>query len=279
MHSGELSVPTVITALVSRKGGVAKTTTAVSLAAAVAGRGHRVLLVDLDSQCSASFSLGVAREHLAPSSADLILRDAPSPALVRGTPVEGLDLITGSVDLMAADVELARSSGFAHRLRAGLEAVRELYDYVFLDCAPSLSVLPQSALVAADAFLLPVVPQFLAVEGVTNVIEAAERLGQRTGGLAPVPLGIVLTMVDYRTRATRENVELVRRRFRSLVFAVEIRVNVRLAEAPGAGEPIFSFDPSSTGARAYGLLAEEFLLRARSRVPPRAAAAPVPHRV
>lgn len=269
----------MITALVSRKGGVAKTTTAVSLAAAVAGRGHRVLLVDLDSQCSASFSLGVPREQLAPSSADLILRDAPAPALVRGTPVEGLDLITGSVDLMAADVELARSSGFTHRLRTGLEAVRELYDFVFLDCAPSLSVLPQSALVAADAFLLPVVPQFLAVEGVTNVIQAAERLGQRTGGFAPVPLGIVLTMVDYRTRATRENVELVRRRFRDLVFAVEIRVNVRLAEAPGAGEPIFSFDPSSTGARAYGLLAEEFLLRARSRVPSRAAAAPVPHQV
>lgn len=269
----------MITALVSRKGGVGKTTTAVSLAAAVAGRGYRVLLVDLDSQCSASFSVGVPRNELAPSSADLLLRDAPAPALIRRTPVEGLDIITGSVDLMAADVELARSSGFTHRLRKGLESVRELYDYVFLDCAPSLSVLPQSALVAADAFLLPVVPQFLAVEGVTNVLQAAERLGQRTGGFAPVPLGIVLTIVDYRNRATHENVALVRRRFGDLVFAVEIRINVRLAEAPGAGQPIFSFDPTSTGARAYALLAEEFLLRARSRVPSRAAAAPVPHRV
>jgi len=265
----------VITALVSRKGGVAKTTTAVSLAAAIAGRGHRVLLVDLDSQCSASFSLGVSREHLAPSSADLLLRDAPAPALVRPTPVPGLDLITASVDLMAADVELAKSSGFTRTLRTGLDSIRELYDFIFLDCPPSLTVLPQSALVASDAYLVPVVPQFLAVEGVTNLLQAAERLGLRTGGRPPHPLGIVLTMVDYRTRTTHENVGRVRGRFGGLVFAVEIRINVRLAEAPGAGEPIFSFDPSSTGARAYALLAEEFLLRARSRIPARGAPAPV----
>lgn len=267
----------MITALVSRKGGVGKTTTAVSLAAAVAGRGHRVLLVDLDSQCSASFSLGVPREQLAPSSADLLLRDAPAPELLRPTPVPGLDLITASVDLMAADVELARSSGFTYRLRTGLESVRERYDFVFLDCPPSLSVLPQSALVAADAFLVPVVPQFLAVEGVTNLLQAAERLGLRTGVRAPYPLGIVLTMVDYRTRTTHENVGRVRGRFGDLVFAVEIRINVRLAEAPSVGEPIFSFDPTSTGARAYELLAEEFLLRSRSRIPPRVVPTPVHH--
>jgi chromosome partitioning protein len=269
----------VITALVSRKGGVAKTTTAVSLAAALAGRGHRVLLVDLDSQCSASFSLGVSRDQLAPSSADLLLRDVPAPALVRSTPVPGLDLITASVDLMAADLELARTSGFSRRLRTGLESIRERYEFVFLDCPPSLSVLPQSALVAADAFLVPVMPQFLAVEGVTNLLQAAERLGLRTGGHSPHPLGIVLTMVDYRTRTTHENVGRVRGRFGDLVFAVEIRINVRLAEAPGAGESIFSFDPSSTGARAYALLAEEFLLRARSQVPRRVVPAIVRHEV
>lgn len=260
----------MIVALVSRKGGVGKTTSAVSLSAALAGRGCRVLLVDLDSQCSASFSLGVPRRELAPSSADLLLRNQPAPALVRATPVPGLDLITASVDLMAADVELSRSSGFSHRLRAGLEAVRERYDFVFLDCPPSLSVIPQSALVAADAFLVPVMPQFLAVEGVQNLLDAAERLAFRAGGFAPQPLGIVLTMVDYRTRATRENVDLVRSRFGELVFAVEIRINVRLAEAPGHGQPIRSYDPSSTGARAYDLLAEELLFRAADLQAPRA---------
>lgn len=265
----------MIVALVSRKGGVGKTTSAVSLSAALASRGCRVLLVDLDSQCSASFSLGVSRRDLAPSSADLLLRNQPAPALVRSTPVPGLDLITASVDLMAADVELSRSSGFSHRLRAGLESVRERYDFVFLDCPPSLSVLPQSALVAADAFLVPVVPQFLAVEGVQNLLDAAERLAFRAGGSGPRPLGIVLTMVDYRTRDTRENVALVRRRFGELVFAVEIRINVRLAEAPGAGRPIRDYDPASTGARAYDLLAEELLYRAADLRTPRQPAASV----
>jgi chromosome partitioning protein len=123
--------------------------------------------------------------------------------------------------------------------------------------------------VASDAFVVPVVPQFLAVEGVQNLLDAVDRLALRSGGHAPEPLGIVMTMVDYRNRATRENVDLVRGTFGSLVFAVEIRVNVRLAEAPGAGKPIVAYDPSSTGARAYGLLAEELLDRVAYRYAPR----------
>jgi len=262
----------LITALVSRKGGVGKTTTAVSLSAALARRGRRVLLVDFDSQCSASLSLGVRREELAPSSADLLLRGVAAPALIRATPVPGLDLITASVDLMTADVELARSPGYARRLQTGLESVRAVYDHIFIDCPPSISVLPQTALVAADNFLVPVLPQFLAVEGVHNLIEAAHRLGERYG-TRPEPLGIVLTMVDYRNRATHDNVRHVRQRFGELVLAVEIRINVRLAEAPEAGEPIFTFAPTSTGAHAYELLTDELLLRFERRS--RAAATPV----
>ncbi len=251
----------MITALVSRKGGVGKTTTAVNLSAAFAARGRRTLLVDLDSQCSASLSLGVDRRALAPSSADLLLHGASAPEVIRPTTVPGLDLITSSVDLLSADVELGLTTGLRRRLRSALEPVRGRYDQILLDCPPSLSVMPQTALVAADNFVVPIVPQYLAVEGLQNLLDAVGRLGDRFG-FAPKPLGIVLTMVDYRTREMRQQVDLVRRTFGDMVFAVEVRINVRLAEAPAAGQTIFDYDARSTGARAYGLLAEEMLLRA-----------------
>jgi len=250
----------VITALVSRKGGVGKTTTAVNLAAALALRGRRTLLVDLDSQCSATLSLGVDREAFAPSAADLLLREAEAPEIVRQSAVENLELITGSVDLLSADVELGRSGWHRRRLKAALDPVAPLYDHILLDCPPSLAVLPQAALLASDNFLVPVVPQFLAVEGVRNLIDSIARLGERFGH-SPDLLGIVLTMVDYRTRETREQVARVRRLCGDQVFAVEVRINVRLAEAPAAGKTIFEHDASCTGAQSYALLAEEMLLR------------------
>lgn len=252
---------TVITSLISRKGGVGKTTTAVNLAAALASRGHSVLLVDLDSQASASLSLGLTRSELAPSTADLILRGVPATSVIRPAHPPGLSLITGSVDLLAADVELGGTNKGILRLRQALEPVRGLYDHILLDCPPALSVVPTSALVASDAFIVPVVPQFLALEGVENLLHGADRLKERFG-IAPSLLGLVLTLVDYRSKNTRETVSMLRERYGELVFAVEVRVNVQLAEAPSQGQPVQSYAPTSTGAEAYRLLAEEFLLRA-----------------
>ena len=253
----------MITAVVSKKGGVGKTTTSVNLAAALAGIGKRVLLIDLDAQGSASLSLGVARSAMAPSSADVVLRSTPVRDTIRDTRIRGLDLVTASADLASADQTLGMVSGRELLLRRALKPISHRYDFIILDCPSSLSLLPINALLASDNFILPVVPHYLASEGVANLLETARRLRSRFGYETSL-LGIVLTMVDYRTKACRENVDALRATYRQGIFAIEIRINTRLAEAPGAGRTIFEYDPAATGARAYRLLAAETLIRATS---------------
>lgn len=253
----------MIIALVSRKGGVGKTTTAVSLAAALARRGQQTLLVDLDSQGSASLSLGVPRGQFAPSAADILLNNVSADQAIRDTQLRGLDLITASADLASVDDRLSLVRNSHQVLGERLQNIRDRYDFIFLDCPPTLSFLSRNALVAADQFIIPVTPHYLATEGIQNLIGAAERL--RFSNETRLSLmGILLTMVDYRTKLTRESVDRLRRAYRQQVFGIEIRVNVRLAEAPSYGQTIFEYEPASTGAIAYSLLAEELLLRAPS---------------
>lgn len=253
----------MIIAVVSKKGGVGKTTTAVNLSAALAEQGRRVLLVDLDSQASASLSLGVGRGALAPSAADVLLWGMPVRHAIRSTTVAGLELLTASVDLGSLELELGASRDRESRLRRAIEPVRDDYDFIFVDCPPSLSLLSTNALVAADGYVAPVAPQYLAVAGVDSLITGAERIrGHHNRDL--VLIGVLLTLVDYRVVATRQNVGLLRRAHGNRVFAVEIRINIRLAEAPEHAQTIFQYDPKATGAAAYRLLAEEFLLRTAS---------------
>jgi len=254
----------MILAIVNNKGGVGKTTTAVNLAAGLArpNRRGRVLLVDLDSQGSASLALGMARAALVPSAAEVLLDGLPVRAAIRPTEIAGLDLLTGAMALANADVVLGEVAGREHRLREALAPVRDAYRFILLDCPPSLSLLPINALVASDAFLVPVTPQYLAVEGLVNLMDAVARLQAGMDTHAPL-LGLLLTLVDYRARATRELVEMIRGQYGKLVLQTEIRVNVRLSEAPSFGQPIFAYAATSAGAEAYRRLVPEVLARCR----------------
>ncbi len=251
----------MIVAVVSRKGGVGKTTTAVSLAAALAQLGKRALVVDLDSQASASLSLGVARSELAPSIYDVLFRGAPAIEAVRETNTRGVSLLTASADLLHADVELAQVRNRERRLAESLAPLAERFDWILLDCPPAFNTLAQSALVAAEHFIVPAVPHFLAFDGIQPLLEAADRLRVRYGK-AESFLGVLLTMVDNRTKSARAQATALRERLGAKVFDSEIPVNVRLAEAPEAGQTIFDWFPRAAGAHAYRLAAVELLHRA-----------------
>jgi chromosome partitioning protein len=256
----------VILAFVSRKGGVGKTTSVVNLAGAFARLGARVLVVDLDAQASASRALGVPREALAPSSFDVLFRRAPLLESVRPTAVERLDLLTASVDLQDAELELQNLRGRDERLDGLLRPHAAAWDWVLIDAPPGLGGLTRNALLAADAWVAPTPPHFLAFEGIDVLLEAAERLYLRCGRRG-VLAGILLTMVDNRTGSARVHAAELRLKFGLQVCDTEIPVNVRLAESPAAGQTIFERDGRASGAHAYRLLAVELLQRLHPGAP------------
>jgi chromosome partitioning protein len=253
----------MIIALVNNKGGVGKTTTAVNLSAALAARGNRVLLCDLDSQASASLSLGVPRGELEPGSAAVLFEGVPVLKATRPTQVKNLDLLPGSMALANADLALAPLPRRERQLVRALAPVRAVYDYTLLDCPPSLSLLPVNALLAADAAIVPVTPHYLALEGLVGLLATLARVRENLGAGAEL-MGLLLTLADYRTRAAGEIAEMIRGQYRQLVFRTEVRISVKLAEAPSFGQTIFDYDNSSTGAEAYTALAGEVISRSRN---------------
>lgn len=254
----------MIIAIFNNKGGVGKTTSAVNLAAALAGDGgrvtSRVLLVDLDAQGSASLSLGVPRAELEHSIALPLYGEEPIAKVIRSTSIHGLELIPGDMRLASADIILARESERETLLAGILKPLRSRYDWIILDAPPSLSLVSLNALTAADRVIVPVAPEYLALEGLVNVLDAIERI-RASMGLSAELLGILLTRVDYRTLAAREISERVRRRFRAEVFRAEVRGNVALTEAPSFGKSIFQYAPRSRGAEDYRAVAREVISR------------------
>ena len=271
----------MILAFVSRKGGVGKTTSVVSLAGALVRLGQKVLVLDLDAQASASRSLGVERESLAPSMHDVLFRNVPLWRSVRSTGIERLDLVTGSSDLMHADLDLQNVRNREQRLAEVLRPVAGTWDWVLIDCPPAVGSLAHAAIVAADAYIVPTPPHFLAFEGIDVLLGWTERQLAKLGRGDSLA-GILLTMVDYRTSAARAHATELRLKYGLRVLDTEIPNNIRLAEGPAAGLTVFERDPKASGAHAYRLLATELLSRLHpvdfEAEPPPAPELPAPKR-
>ena len=256
----------VVIAVVNNKGGVGKTTTAVNLGAALATNGRRVLLIDLDSQASASLWCGVQRGRLKPSSASCLLHEYPVDQAIRRTAVPHLDLITGSVELANADVALSDVPGRELALKHLLDGLRRRYGLIILDCPPNLSLVGVNALVAADALIVPVTPHHLAVEGLANLLRAVDHVRTRLGADGRL-LGILLSMVPARARTANAVRRHLRRRYRDRVFATEIAASAALERAPAANQTILAYAPRSRAAAAFRQLAAEVLARVRAAHP------------
>ena len=251
-------MPTI--AITNQKGGTAKTTSAINLAAGLAEVGERVLLVDVDPQGSATAGLGVDIYGLERSVYDALLEEVPVRGLISPVDFPGLDLLPSSVDLAGAERELERDLGWHVVLRDALGQVREDYDYVIIDCPPSLGPLMISALVASEYFIIPIQAQVFSMHGIKQLMDTVRKVRERLGADVDL-LGAVLTMVDWRTRLSRRVTARIEETFGEKMFRTRIRVNTRLAEAPEYELPILSFDSRSRGAEDYRALTKE--VRAR----------------
>ncbi|MEA2281962.1 MAG: chromosome partitioning protein [Solirubrobacteraceae bacterium] len=249
----------IVYAIANQKGGVGKTTTAVNVAACIAEAGISTLLVDVDPQGNATVGLGAARDD-GPGLYDVLAGEVAAADAVRPTAVDGLALLASTPDLAGATMELPRLAGSERRLRDALAPLRDSYEFLILDCPPSLGPLTVNALVAADRVIVPVQTEYFALEGLAGLLDTLSLI-QRELNPRLIVAGMLLTMHDNRTKLARDVEHEVRTHFPSLVFDTVIPRNVRLGEAPSFGVPVIHHDPHCAGSEAYFALAKEVAAR------------------
>jgi chromosome partitioning protein len=247
-----------IYALVNQKGGVGKTTTAVNLSAFLAARGQRTLLIDVDPQANATSSLGFDKQAIPHSIYDVVVDDLDLRKIVQLTKRLRLDLAPAAAQLAGAEIELVEMPDREKRLKLALTSVLSNYDYILIDCPPSLGLLTVNALTAAQGVLIPVQCEYLALEGLSQLMNTIQ-LVRRSLNPGLVVRGLVMTMYDSRMRLAQQVVHEVQAHFGDRVFNVMIPRSVRLGEAPSYGEPILSYAPTSPGGVAYAELADQLL--------------------
>lgn len=251
---------TKVMAIINQKGGVGKSTTAINLSAALGELGKQVLLVDLDPQGNSSSGLGIEKSQVHNCVYDVLLNDVAIEDVIIPDVGEGLDLVPATINLAGAEVELVSEMARENRLKDAVGSLRGKYDYVFIDCPPSLGLLTVNALVAADKLLIPIQCEFYALEGVTKLLDSMKRVKTRLNPTLDI-FGVLLTMYDGRTTLSRQVVEEVRSYFGKTVFTTLIPRTVKLSEAPSFGQPITQYDPSGKGAQSYVNLAKEVVQR------------------